>query len=1011
MVSRVLLLASGFLLVALGNATAQIPVATGSGVTALPEPKGPFFDITAYGAVSNGAALTNQTAINNAILAAAAAGGGTVLIPPGTYRTYSIRLKSNVGLHFESPNSIIRAAVPGTGSGQDGGFYDVPEQNYWVGLQDMGHSHHENSLIWGIGLNNIMISGPGLIDGSYIATNGSTNFTIPINDPGEVTTRTSAGTSTTANKAIALKNCTNVIFRDFAIKDGGHFGILGAGVTNWTIDGITVDTNRDAIDIDDSQNVTVRNSVFNSIQDDAIVIKAEFALGAFAPIRNLLIENDTVSGYEAGSVLAGVYAQGQQTPRTGRVKLGTEATGGFDTVTVRHITFKHCAGFALESVDGAVLQNIIFTDSTMDDVTTPIFIRLGDRARTPVTGLTSNQTVSPSNDVRVDNTLFILPNLTATYGSFPAMRYMPSYTQNLSVPIGNASNIGSIINQTTPAVLNSHQPCTGCATNPADADAIGPGAQGTGAFAVVQHILINNVTVTDADPRYPITLAGLVGHPIQDVTLSNVSVQYRGGLSLQQAVENRVQSTTWAYYAYTGTGASTSSSSISWFGGSSNEGNLPRISWDPTANGGAGGWASAPYNIPELPFLYPENVMFGPLPAYGMWARHVSGLTVSNLAVGFLVPDTRPAFVLDDVNNATFTNITAPVGTGVPQFVEVSNTMKRAADLEYILNQPYLTTTVSNVTLPAGAVMQAVSVTAPSPATPPDTLYTNPTVPSTSHPYSLSAANSSATLPLTVYRPYFGKSTPSRAYSVATGAPLQFTVKAYNPGTGTSEATSPGTGLTYSTATLPTGATFDASGTQVFNWTPATAGVYQVQFLVSDGLIPESKTVTINVGNSILPIANPGLNQTVRLGSVVTLDGSGSQDPASATPQLPASYTLNFAWTQTGGPTVTLGSGGATVMSPTFTPTVAGTYVFQLVVNDGPAYSTPVSVTLTVPILGDINGDARVDTNDLAAITAALNTPANGPNDLRDLNGDGTINALDSRILVTLCTTAGCKTH
>src|ERR1017187_2730506 len=103
-------------------------------------------------------------------------------------------------------------------------------------------------------------------------------------------------------------------------------------------------------------------------------------------------------------------------------------------------------------------------------------------------------------------------------------------------------------------------------------------------------------------------------------------------------------------------------------------------------------------------------------------------------------------------------------------------------------------------------------------------------------------------------------------------------------------------------------------------------------------------------------------------------------------------------------PAVTLGSGGAAIMSPTFTPTVAGTYVFRLVVNDGSAFSAPASVTLTVPILGDINGDGRVDSNDLALIVAALNTPANGPNDIRDLNGDGTINALDTRKLVTLCT-------
>ena len=38
----------------------------------------------------------------------------------------------------------------------------------------MGHSHIANSLIYGIGVNNVMISGPGLIDGSYIDSKGAT---------------------------------------------------------------------------------------------------------------------------------------------------------------------------------------------------------------------------------------------------------------------------------------------------------------------------------------------------------------------------------------------------------------------------------------------------------------------------------------------------------------------------------------------------------------------------------------------------------------------------------------------------------------------------------------------------------------------------------------------------------------------------------------------------------------------------------------------------------------------
>ena len=152
-----------------------------------------------------------------------------------------------------------------------------------------------------------------------------------------------------------------------------------------------------------------------------------------------------------------------------------------------------------------------------------------------------------------------------------------------------------------------------------------------------------------------------------------------------------------------------------------------------------------------------------------------------------------------------------------------------------------------------------------------------------------------------------------------------------------------------------------------------------------------------------LPSANAGTNATARVGSVVTLNGTASVDQDNAPSP------LNYAWSKTAGPAVNFfGSAGATA---NFTPTVAGTYVFSLVVNDGLNDSQPASVTVTVPILGDIDGDSDVDNNDLSRITSALNTKASGPNDLRDLNGDGKIDALDSRILVTRCTRARCASQ
>jgi hypothetical protein len=202
--------------------------------------------------------------------------------------------------------------------------------------------------------------------------------------------------------------------------------------------------------------------------------------------------------------------------------------------------------------------------------------------------------------------------------------------------------------------------------------------------------------------------------------------------------------------------------------------------------------------------------------------------------------------------------------------------MKRPPGLEYVLNQPYSTDTVTNVTLPPGpgSAVQQVTVNRPAPGTPPDNLYAYPTVPSAAHPYSYSVDNASYPLPVTVHRPFFGTTTPSRTYTAALGQQLQFTVQAYSPASG-SETAAAQTGLTYSAGALPRGARFDPVA-QVFSWTPSRVGVCEVQFIVNDGVAPESKTVTITVGNPNLTMANPGLNRMVRPGNLMTLDGSGS---------------------------------------------------------------------------------------------------------------------------------------
>jgi len=269
--------------------------------------------ITDFGAVAGGAPVANTMAINGAIEAVAANGGGTVIIPEGEFKCYTIRLKSNVNFYL-SKGAVIRAArtdITNSYETQEGegGNYDEPEVNLYEGLQDHGHSYFANSLFYAADEKNIMIYGEGVIDGSYTDENGYLRYALMGGDPFDNTYRDKPGHSGTwfGNKAIALVRCENIVLKDFSLVIGGHFAIIAEGVKNMLTEDILVDTTRDAFDIDCCEDVTVRYSVFNSLTDDAIVLKASYGAGIFMPLKNVLVDNCTVSGFDAGSVYAGEY--------------------------------------------------------------------------------------------------------------------------------------------------------------------------------------------------------------------------------------------------------------------------------------------------------------------------------------------------------------------------------------------------------------------------------------------------------------------------------------------------------------------------------------------------------------------------------------------------------------------------------------------------------------------------------------------------------------------------------
>jgi hypothetical protein len=317
------------------------------------------FDVKTYGAKGDGQ-THDRDAINKAIEAASAAGGGTVHFPAGTYLTGSIRLRSNVTLDLER-GSLIEASPDAT-------TYDTAEVNPSDMYQDFGHSHWHNSLIWGENLDHVAIVGGGLISGKGL-TRGERS-------PG-------------GDKAIALKLSRNVTLRDFSILNGGHFGILATGVDNLTIDNISIDTNRDGIDIDSCRNVRISNSSINAPNDDAITLKGTHALGYSRSSENITITNSLVSGYDMGSLLDATFkrtlerAPDRDGP-TGRIKIGTESEGDFRNITISNVVFDRSRGLALEAVDGAHIEDIAVSNIIMRQVSNaPFFLRIGSRMRAP----------------------------------------------------------------------------------------------------------------------------------------------------------------------------------------------------------------------------------------------------------------------------------------------------------------------------------------------------------------------------------------------------------------------------------------------------------------------------------------------------------------------------------------------------------------------------------------------------------------------------------------------------
>ena len=289
-----------------------------------------IFNVVDYGAAADGARL-NTKPIQDAIDACARAGGGRVYFPAGKYVSGTLVLKDNVTLELEAGATLLGSR----------NLDDYPV--HVADMRSYTDNYTDKSLIYAENLQNIAIQGHGIIDGQGAAFKG----------PYKV-----------RPYLMRFIGCRGVSVSGVTIKDSPMWVQHYLGCDEVDIRSIRVHSrvngNNDGIDIDCCQRVRISDCEIWS-GDDAIVLKST----ANRPCKDMVIANCVLSS------------------TCNALKLGTETNGGFENIAISNCSIydTRLSGVTLQIVDGGTLDRVTVSNIAMVNVTCPLFIRLGDRAR------------------------------------------------------------------------------------------------------------------------------------------------------------------------------------------------------------------------------------------------------------------------------------------------------------------------------------------------------------------------------------------------------------------------------------------------------------------------------------------------------------------------------------------------------------------------------------------------------------------------------------------------------
>ena len=323
------------------------------------EPK--VFDITAYGAKSDGTTI-NTSAIQQAIDACHAAGGGTVLVPSGVFVSGSLQLKSHVTLKV-GKDAILR------GSPNIADYTVETAPLHWSAFWKFAASNWKQCLIYAENAHEIGIEGPGTIDGQ----GGTERKVFPnANDPRRP-------------MLVRIVGCRKVTVREVKLLDPASFTTFFVRSEDIHIERVTIRSrkspNGDGLNFDGCRRVRIKDCDLDT-GDDGIAPKT------FHP--DWPNEDFEISGCRI-------------TSRWHAIRVGAESIGAIRRMSMRDCVFTQCqGGIKIESTEGAQFEDLSFSGIEMKQVCQP-FMVLASRFAFSAHGKSARPPVGRIRNVRFND--------------------------------------------------------------------------------------------------------------------------------------------------------------------------------------------------------------------------------------------------------------------------------------------------------------------------------------------------------------------------------------------------------------------------------------------------------------------------------------------------------------------------------------------------------------------------------------------------------------------------------